>query len=130
MIKLTRGELNILTVTLTEKATILNPNYLMEVYSNNDHTRKVVRFTGDTSTNPVRWNKLPMEEVELANENLEIGLIYLPEGTYDYTFFQTSATTGTSIVEQVVLETGSLSTEGTGATITTVTQENGIITFE
>ena len=130
MITINRGSFNELVVTLQEKVTIENPNYLLQVFSNDNHTEKVIRMTGDSSSNIVRWNKLPLKEVELVDEDLENGLVYLPEGSYDYKFFQTSATTGTTIVGLLVVETGKLLCNGTGTTITTYPSENGIITFE
>jgi hypothetical protein len=103
----------------------------MSLYSNDDHTTKVVRFSGDTSTNPNRWNIFQLKEVAEVDEDLEIGWINLMQAsTYDYIIYQTSNMTGTSISGAGPVERGLLKVNSTGSTSSTFTNYNSIITFE
>lgn len=138
MLRINKNELNYLYCTVTENTTISDANYLMEVISNDNHTSKVVRFTGDTSNNPIRWNRFKVRED--STEDLENSIISLDVGSFDYNIYQTSGTTGTSIVGLKRVESGLLKVIGSGDTISTIgtgttieTHYNGgdtIITFE
>lgn len=127
MLTINKDELNVLYTTCTENTTISDAKYLMQLTSNDNHTSKVVRFTGDSSTNPARWNIFYLREDD--TEDLENAVVSLDVGSYDYDIYQTSATTGTSIVDLVRVESGLMLVDGTGTTRTTYNDENGIKTF-
>jgi hypothetical protein len=128
MLKINKNALNALYVTVTENTTISDAKYLMQLFSNDNHTDKVVRFTGDTSNNPARWNIFYLRED--SSEDLENAVISLDAGTYDYSIYETSGTTGTTITGLTRVESGLLEVDGTGTTRTTFNDENGIITFD
>ena len=132
MLEIQKGIVNNLYVTVTEKTTISGATYLMNLYSNDNHTNKVVRFTGDTSTNPERINVFELTEVPLIDEDVEIGWINLMSAsTYDYTIYETSVATGTTITGLNVVETGLLKVSGNTSVVQTIfTDKNDIITFE
>ena len=132
MLEIQKNQLNNLYVTVTEKTTISGATYLMQLFSNDNHTNKVVRFTGDTSTNTERINIFQLVEVEAADEDLEIGHANLMSAsTYDYAIFETSVTTGTSIVGLTVVETGLLKVSGNTSVVqSTYEGSNDIVTFE
>lgn len=131
MLTISKNSINLLYVTVTEKTTLNPVYYLMSLYSNDDHTTKVVRFSGDTSTNPNRWNIFQLKEVAEVDEDLEIGWINLMQAsTYDYIIYQTSNMTGTSISGAGPVERGLLKVNSTGSTSSTFTNYNSIITFE
>lgn len=130
MINIIKNTINNIFVTVTEKTTVSPANYLMSLYSNDNHSTKVIRFSGDSSTNPVRWNQFIIEEVPLASENLEEAKVNLIQGgTYDYVIYETTGTTGTSIVNLTSVESGLLRVSG--ATSSTIyNNSNQIITFK
>ena len=132
MLEVQKSQLNNLYVTVTEKTTISGATYLMNVFSNDNHSNKVMRFTGDTSTNTERINIFQLVEVPTADEDLEIGHInLLSASTYEYTIYETSVPTGTTITGLNVVETGLLKVSGdTSVVESTYTDSNNIITFE
>ena len=132
MLIVNKNQVNKLYVTVSEKTTISGATYLMNLYSNDNHDSKVVRFTGDTSNNPVRINIFELTEVDSTSENLEIGWINLMSAsTYDYTIYETSVPTGTTISGLNVVEVGLLKVNGNTSVVqSTFTNSNDIITFE
>ena len=61
-------------------------HYLLELYSNQDKTIKVIRLFNEMSTNTNRWNEFVVEENEV--EDLENGIVSLDVSTYDYFVWQ------------------------------------------
>ena len=131
MLKINKNQLNFLTVTVSERTTLDPAYYLLSLYSKDNHDTKVLRMTGDTSMNPNRWNIFKILEVPKEDEDLEIGWVNLNPGfQYDYTIYQTSNPTGTSINGAGIVERGLLKVNGTGSTQATFTESNNIVTFE
>lgn len=130
MLKITKNSINNLYVTVTENTTLDPAYYLMSLYSNDNTDARVVRFSGDSSTNTQRWNIFTLEEISAANEDLESAKINLiAGGSYDYVIYETSAATGTSIVNAGVVEKGLLKVEGAATSGSTFTDSNNVVTF-
>lgn len=126
-----KNQINNIFVTVTEKTTVSPAHYLMSLYSNDNHSTKVIRFSGDNSVNSVRWNQFTIEEVPLASENLEQAKVNLIQGgTYDYVIYQTTGTTGTSIVNLTSVESGLLRVSGGTQSSSIYNNSNQIITFK
>jgi len=127
MIKIIKNQSNNVVLTLNEKTTISDANYLLELFSNQNHDSKVVRLTGDTSANIIRYNEFPV--VENASEDLDNGIIELEAGTYDYFVWQSSASTLSLSAATSIVESGKCVVIGTGTTSTTFTDSNNEFTF-
>lgn len=131
MLKIQKNTINNLTVTVSERTTLDPAYYLLGLFSKDNHDTKIIRLTGDTSTNPNRYNVFQLKEVPAVDEDLEIGWVNLQPGfSYDYTIYQTSSTSGTSINGAGPIERGLLKVNGTGSTSATFTETNNIVTFD
>lgn len=128
MINILKDTTNILYLTLTEKCNLTSPSYLMNIHSKNTLQDKVVRFTGDTSLNTARFNKLIL--IEDSVEDLNNGKISLTVGNYDYQVYETSTTTGTTLTNLNVVEIGQMTVSGSSnTTVTKFTNNKTITTF-
>lgn len=127
MIKILKNQTNNIVFTLDEKTTISNVNYLLELFSNQNHDSKVVRLTGETSANIKRYNQFPI--TESTTDNLNIGQINLNAGTYDYYVWQTSATTLALSSATSIIESGKCVVIGSATTEVTFTNNNNEYTF-
>lgn len=130
MITLNINSENYATVTLLEKATLSDPNWLLAITSNQNHTTKVIRLSGDTSLNTARYNRFPITVTGSTDENLDEGIVYLEAGTYDYIAYETSASTLAISAATSAVESGKLVVNGTGTTTTTYSEQNDDYTFE
>ena len=130
MITLSTNTENFPTLTLNEKATLNNPNWLLAITSNSNHNTKVIRLSGDTSLNTARYNRFPITVTGSTDENLENGIVHLEPGTYDYQAWQTSGTTLALSAATSIVESGKLEVNGTGTTTTTYTNQLTDYTFE
>jgi hypothetical protein len=83
MITISGNQITDVAFTLYEKTTIPNCNYIMNLFSNQNHDNNLVWLSGDTTNNNMRYNYFP---VDITNLNL-IG------GTYDYFVYQTTGNT-------------------------------------
>ena len=131
MIYINKTSYNNVYVTLTEKTTITNPNYLLKLVSNDNLQEKVVRMEANQSNNTMRYDLFTLIENPL--DDLEFGQVNLVAGmTYDYSFYQTSSVSGNTITSQdKIVETGVLKVRSTGSTINSVyTNTNTIKTFK
>jgi hypothetical protein len=100
MIHLTKGETNIIVMTLTEKQLLTNPNYLF-VFTNrssNNVIKFVVLNASDTSLYKDRYNEFEI----VTNTNFANAL----EGQYTYEVYEQASTSNTSISGLNKLETG------------------------
>ena len=57
MIRLNKNASNNIVCTLSEKTTLSNPTYLLEIQSKENHSSKVVKLGSDISSNTIRWNE-------------------------------------------------------------------------
>ena len=106
MIKITRGQANVVVITLKEKTTLTNPKYLF-VFKN-DQTNVEAKFIAvDTSTYPDRYNKFTITE-KTSSPNPLTGEVTLSlDGFYTYTIYeQTSSTNLNPANATGVVETG------------------------
>lgn len=106
MIKIIRGQANVVVITLKEKTTLTNPKYLF-VFKN-DQTNVEAKFiAADTSTYPDRYNKFTITE-KTSSPNPLIGEVTLSlDGFYTYTIYeQTSSTNLNPANATGVVETG------------------------
>jgi hypothetical protein len=104
MINITKNQSNVVVLTLTEKTTLNNPNYLFSFVNGN--TRDVVNFIAtDVSSYVTRYNEFNIIETGSTFTNLTGGTINLTPGMYSYTIYQQNSPTNliisaaTSLVE-------------------------------
>ncbi len=126
-----KNQVNNIYVTVSEKTVLSPAYYLMSLFSNENKDAKVIRFSGDNSVNQIRWNQFTLEEVDAQYEDLENAKINLLAGdSYDYVIYQTSATTGTSIVNLTSVESGLLQVESTTISPNIFNTTKTILTFK
>jgi hypothetical protein len=91
MINIIQAESNTVILTLTEKTTIDNPNYLFRLTSDQQH-EDYCFIAADTSLFKDRYNEfLIIETTDPDNLN---GEVYLPvAGDYHYTVYQQASST-------------------------------------
>lgn len=131
MLKITKNSTNQLYVTCSEKVTIDPSYYLMALYSKDNRSTKVLRFSGDSSTNTERWNIFSLTETTAALEDLENAKINLVDGgQYSYTIYSTAATSGTSISGAGIVERGLLKVSDPSTSSSTYNTGNTIVTFQ
>lgn len=120
MIKIQKNQSNSVPFTLNEKTTLTGSSltYLLELYSNQNNTTKVLRLSGDTSSNPTRWNEYTIIETG-GTESLGSAIVSLEAGTYDYYVWQTTASTLSLSAATSIVESGKCKVKGTGTTYTT-----------
>lgn len=106
-----KNSLNTLSVTLNEKLNYTGTTILLYLKNNQTNAEKIVKMTGDTSSNPVRLNQYEVLETTLANEDLFNSSIYLDVGTYDYVFYSTFQT-GLTTNGGAPVESGLLTVKG------------------
>lgn len=106
MIKITRGQANVVVITLKEKTTLANPKYLF-VFKN-DQTNVEAKFiAADTSTYPDRYNKFTITEKTTSPNPLTGEVTLSLDGFYTYTIYeQTSSTNLNPANATGVVETG------------------------
>lgn len=104
-----KGIDNIVVLTLTEKSTLLNPEYLIEFTNNltGDKTSKVIAVT-DISDYVESYNKFIITESN--TEDLQNSIVYLsPIGKWSYTVYEmeSSSPRNMNIADAVgIVETG------------------------
>lgn len=120
MVKLLKNTANDCFFTLNEKTTLSGATYLLAIYSNQKRNTKVLRLSGDSSTDTIRYNKFVITEVPFASENLNAGDVYLEPGGYDYFAYQTTGSTLSITADTTtIVESGKLICVGTGETTST-----------
>jgi hypothetical protein len=108
MLVITKGALNYLTVTLTEKVTIANPYYLF-VLSGKSNQPVVKLLLSDISSYTYRYNQFQFTEgTDLTIPN---------SGDYTYQFIQKETANTTILSTDVVLESGIARVTAGNATI-------------
>ncbi len=131
MININKNTTNYLYLTLTEKCNLPTPYFLMKLVSKDTLSEKVLRFGNDISSNYQRFNKFVLEEVPLAQEDLNIAKINLTSINYDYFVYETESSTGTTITGLNMIEKGMLTVSGTSSnTITNFNNNKTIISFK
>lgn len=106
MIKIIKGQANVVVLTLKEKTTLTNPKYLF-VFKN-DQTNVDAKFiAADTSTYPDRYNKFTITEKTTSPNPLTGEVTLSLDGFYTYTIYeQTSSTNLNPANATGVVETG------------------------
>ena len=112
MLVVTRGALNDIVVTLTEKVTIANPYYLL-VIKGKSNQALIKKVLSDVSTYPTKYNEF------IFTEPTDITIPYA--GDYTYTFYQVATNTTTIPSDANILETGILRVPTAGVTTTSHT---------
>jgi len=116
----------VIVLTLTEKTTISNPNYLFEFKDN--QTKELIYFIAqDTSSFKERFNKFTI--TEKANPNNLIGEVELIlDGQYAYTIREQASTTNLNpSLSGAIVETGKVTVTDTDEAIPTYTPDSNII---
>ncbi len=100
MITLTKGQIQNIYLTLTEKQTISSPNYLFvfEQRSTNTEVKFVLTNAKDLSLYKDRYNKFLLNVNQYFLSKLN--------GQYTYSVYQQSSATNTSTTGLVLLESG------------------------
>lgn len=100
MIKLIKGTTANLILTLTEKQTIVDANYLFVFTSRvtNDVISYVFSNGADISTNRNRWNEFELVVNDLFENE--------PEGWWGYDVYEQESTTNTNVTGLDKLESG------------------------
>lgn len=106
MIKITKGQANVVVITLKEKTTLANPKYLF-VFKN-DQTNVEAKFiAADTSNYTDRYNKFTITEKTTSPNPLTGEVTLSLDGFYTYTIYeQTSSTNLNPANATGVVETG------------------------
>jgi hypothetical protein len=115
MIHLTKGETNIIVMTLTEKQLLTNPNYLF-VFTNrssNCEIKFIQLYATDTSLYKDRYNEFSI----VTNTSFKNQL----EGQYTYEVYEQASTTNLDITGLNKLETGIMWLSGSTLTYNTYT---------
>jgi len=115
MIHLTKGETNIIVMTLTEKQLLTNPNYLF-VFTNrssNCEIKFIQLYAADTSLYKDRYNEFSI----VTNTSFKNQL----EGQYTYEVYEQASTTNLDITGLNKLETGIMWLSGSTLTYNTYT---------
>ena len=115
MIHLTKGETNIIVMTLTEKKLLTNPNYLF-VFTNrssNCEIKFIQLYATDTSLYKDRYNEFSI----VTNTSFKNQL----EGQYTYEVYEQASTTNLDITGLNKLETGIMWLSGSTLTYNTYT---------
>jgi hypothetical protein len=86
LVKLTKGQVNTVVVTLFEKTTIDPANYLFAVKAKDTKSFTYFLSGADTSTALGRYNRFDIEEK--ASPDLSNGEVELSEGEYTYYVYQ------------------------------------------
>ena len=112
MIHLTKGETNIIVMTLTEKQLLTNPNYLFVFTNRSANTEiKFVKLNNtDVSLYKDRYNEFSI----VTNTNFATAL----NGQYDYEIYEQASTTNTNPVGLNMLESGIMELIGTAMSFT------------
>ncbi len=106
MITLTKGQIQNIYLTLTEKQTISAPNYLFvfEQRSTNTEVKFVLTNAKDLSLYKDRYNKFLLNVNQYFLSKLN--------GQYTYSVYQQTSATNTSTTGLVLLESGIMMLEG------------------
>lgn len=112
MINITKNSSNVVVLTLTEKTTLPNPNYLFSFVNGN--TREVTNFIAtDVSLFGTRYNEFNIIETGTTFVNLTGGTINLKTGMYSYTIYQQTSPSNLVISAATsVVEVGKVIVEG------------------
>lgn len=121
MIKITKGQANTVVLTLTEKSTLTNPDYLF-VFKNDQTELEYIFIAADTSLYPERYNQFRITETSSTPDPLD-GEVELPVlKFYTYTVYeQNSATNLDPLLATGVVEVGKVEVFDTASTDSTYT---------
>jgi hypothetical protein len=119
MINIDKNSSNIVVATLTEKSTLLTPNFLFSFSSTTDVDNVVNFMATDTSQYKSRYNIFVVIETGTTFVNLTGGTINLtPPGMWDYNIYEsTGVTLSISATTGNILETGKVIVNGEDLTI-------------
>lgn len=122
MINLNKNSNNVVVLTLTEKSTLLNPNYLFSFSSTTDYDNVVNFIATDTSTYKSRYNQFNIIESGTTFTNLTGGTINLnPNGMWDYTIYEQTSPTNLFLSGTTgVVEVGKVIVNGVDTSIPSV----------
>lgn len=100
MIQLTKGQTQFIYLTLTEKQTISNPNYLFTFKnrSTNTEVKFVLLFAADVSLFKERYNKFSIKVDKYFSSK--------QKGQYTYSVYQQTSTSNTDVTGLTLLESG------------------------
>jgi hypothetical protein len=112
VIRLTKGQTQNIILTLTEKQTITNPNYLFvfENRSTNTEVKFVKLNNTDVSAYKERYNEFSI----VVNTHFNTSL----NGQYTYTIYEQTSTTNTNPTGLNLLESGIMELSGTTISFT------------
>lgn len=129
MIRIRKGEENLVTLTLKEKATLIDPYYLFEFI--NDVTKTVVRFTTANESNYTRrYDRFTVTETSGTNY-LTSGVITLsPTGFWSYKIFEQASATNLDPANAIsMVESGKVIVTGDDAEFARYNNDNTFISY-
>jgi hypothetical protein len=131
MITINKNSANECVFTLNEKTTLTGATYLLEIFSNQNHSSKVIALTGDSSVDIIRYNRFTITEVYPGSEILSAATVNLEPGTFDYFAYQTTGDTLSLTADTTtIVESGKLVVIGSATTTSTFTNQQTEYTFE
>ncbi len=113
MITIQKGLTNSVVLTLNEKVTLNNPDFILSVKSKLDYTTKEMWLNTDITVNSIRYNEFIIEETEL--EDLTDQKITLELTDYDYTVWETNSATLSTTYAGNIIQSGKLICTGTAS---------------
>ena len=118
MININKDSSNVVVLTLTEKCTLLNPNFLFS-FSSTSYNQPVINFNSvDTSSYKSRYNQFNIIESGTTYIDLTGSTINLNPGSYDYRVYESSGSTiEISGTTKVILEQGKVWVSGIDTSI-------------
>lgn len=127
MIKITKGQVNEVVVTVTEKTTLETPYYLFEFLCD-DNQRKFYCIAADSSPNIVRYNLFEITETATDPDFTDGEITLDIPGFYHYTIYEQVSSTNLNPANATgIVEIGKLLVIGTTPEVeeyqTTVTGE-------
>jgi hypothetical protein len=126
MVRITQGQANSVTVTLTEKGTAAH--YLWAFRC--DQTDETVYCVADdTSAWPDRYNEFSITEMASGADPLDAEVTMRPTGQWYYTVYANSSASNLNPSGLTVLERGMCIVSGTASTVTIPAYSGGNTTF-
>ncbi len=103
-------------MTLTEKSTLSNPNYLMKLINDTTREKKIFLLAADQSSYTYRYNKFTLTEVNNSgSEILTSGTVMLkPTGFWTYEVYEQNSSTNLTVENAIgLVERGKAKVVGT-----------------
>ena len=125
MIRLTQGQANAVTVTLTEVGTA---SHYLFAFTSEATKQTVYCVADDTSPFPNRYNQFTITEVASNPDPLDAEVTLFPTGQWYYRIYANTSASNLSPSGLTLLERGMCIVSGAASTITLPTYTGGNVT--